>query len=500
MAMQMNDQVEARLAKLAAIRALGVNPYPYHFEPTHNSDQLRAEQEKLVAAATEVRWAGRIVRFNRRGKMAFMHLKDQTGRLQVLVAKGEVAELEYEVVKLLDIGDWIGVAGTMLVTQSGEYTLHAKSCTLLSKSVQPLPTPKEKIDENGNKVVFDQFKDQELRYRQRYLDLVLNDDVRETFRKRTLIVNEVRKYLVEQGYMEVDTPTLQAVYGGANARPFTTHHNAADIDLYLRVSNELYLKQLVIGGFERVFEFSRNFRNEGMDKTHNPEFSLLEFYQSYADYNDMMVHFETIYERACIAANGSTKVDFNGTVIDFKAPWRRLTVYDGLKEYGGLDVKAMSDDELKVAMKKHHVQLDGHWMRGRAILGLFEEIVEPNLVQPTFAMDFPKESTPLCKGHRTDPDLVEQFEPYINCWEVGNAYSELNDPIRQRQMLEEQVERGRGGEDETHPLDEVFLHAVECGMPPLGGCGIGIDRMIMLLTGSSSIRDVLLFPLMKPEA
>jgi lysyl-tRNA synthetase class 2 len=500
----LNDQIQARLDKLGKLRDLGVEPFPYKFDRTHTSEVLMADKAELLAAdegqGALVRFAGRVVRYNRKGKMCFMHLKDQWGRLQVVCANGEVSAEDYEVVKLTDLGDWIGVEGRVFETHTGEYSIRALKYTFLSKSVRPLPTPKEVVDPTtGEKKVFDAFHNVELRYRQRWNDLTLNDQSREVFRKRVKIIQSIRNYLNDRDYMEIETPVLQPIYGGANARPFTTHHNAAGIPLYMRISPELYLKRALIGGFEKVYEFSRNFRNEGMDKTHNPEFTLLEFYEAYADYNDMMVHFETIYEQACIAANGSTKVNFQGTEIDFKTPWPRITIYDAIKKYAGLDVKALSDDEIKAELAKIHVKLDGEWSRGRSILQLFEHYGEPNLIQPTFVIDFPKESTPLCKRHRTDPDLVEQFEPYCNAWEIGNAYSELNDPVRQREALEEQVERGRAGEDETHPLDENFLNSIEAGMPPTGGIGIGIDRMVMLLTDSPTIRDVILFPLMKPE-
>lgn len=500
MAMERNDQVDARLAKLATLREMGINPYPYNFDRTHTSSELINNQAALLESEEVVRFAGRIVRFNRRGKMAFMHLKDQEGRLQILAAKTEVEEGNYEIVKLMDLGDWVGVEGKGFMTKTGEFSVLAAKMEILAKAVRPLPIPKEKIDADGNKTIFDEFKDVDTRYRHRYIDLTLNDGVRDTFLKRSRIVSTVRRYLEDGGYLEVDTPTLQTIYGGANARPFETHHNSADIQLYLRVSNELYLKRCIVGGLEKVFEFSRNFRNEGMDRTHNPEFTAVEFYEAYADYNDMMIHFETIWERACIAANGTTEIEFMGNKIDIKAPWKRMTCYDALKTIGGIDVESMSDDDLISEMEKHHIKLDGGFLRGKAILSLFEELCEDKLIQPTFITDFPKESTPLCKRHRNNPDLVEQFEPYICGMEIGNAYTELNDPILQREALEEQVERGRGGEDETHPIDENFLHAIESGMPPTGGVGIGIDRMVMVLTDSPTIRDVLLFPLMKPES
>jgi lysyl-tRNA synthetase class 2 len=498
MAMEKNDQVEARLAKLDKLREMGINPYPHHFSVSHSSEELRAAQEELIEGEVEIHWAGRVVRYNRKGKMCFMHLKDQFGRLQVMAARGQISDENFELAKLIDIGDWVGVRGTMFVTQRGEYSVHTRELYMLSKAVRPLPVPKEKF-ENGQKIVFDEFKDVETRYRQRYIDLSLNDDVREVFVKRSKIVSAIREYLMEKGFMEVETPTLQPIYGGANARPFSTHHNAADMELYLRVANELYLKRCIVGGFERVFEFTKNFRNEGMDRTHSPEFSALEFYQAYADYNDMMEHFEQIWERACVAANGSTKIDYQGTEIDLKTPWPRMTMHDALKNYGDLSIDEMSDDEIKAELDKRHIEVDGQFLRGKAVVELFEAICEHQLIQPTFILDFPKESTPLCKIHRERDDLVEQFEPYINGWEVGNAYTELNDPVLQRQFLEDQVERGRGGEDETHPLDESFMHAIESGMPPTGGVGIGIDRMIMLLTNATTIRDVQLFPLMKPE-
>ena len=499
MAMEMNDQVQARLVKLDKYKELGINPYPYKFDVTHTSEKLLEAQEELNDSETEIGFAGRVVRYNRKGKMCFMHLKDQWGKMQAVVAKNIVGDDNYEVAKLLDIGDWVGVQGVMFTTQKGEYSVKVQKVEILSKAVRPLPIPKEKRNEDGSVTIFDEFKDIETRYRQRYIDLTLNDKVRDVFVKRTKILNSIRDYLVEQGFMEVETPVLQPIYGGASARPFTTHHNAAGLELYMRVSNELYLKRCIVGGLERVFEFAKDFRNEGMDKTHNPEFTLLEFYQAYADYNDMMTHFENIYEKACIAANGTTKINFQGQEIDVKAPWPRLTCYEAIQKFADINVTQLSDDELKAELKKHHIELDGGFLRGKAILALFEELCEDKLIQPHFIIDFPKESTPLCKLHRENKDLVEQFEPYINGWEVGNAYSELNDPILQRQALEDQVERGRGGEDETHPLDENFLHAIESGMPPTGGVGIGIDRMVMLLTDSPTIRDVLLFPLMKPE-
>ncbi|MEO7425919.1 MAG: lysine--tRNA ligase [Fibrobacteria bacterium] len=506
--MEMNDQVEARLEKLRKLREMGINPYPYGFTLTHDSAALLAAKDALLPAAVaegetpvpgpEIAFAGRIVRYNLKGKLAFVHLKDDAGRMQIMFGRDAVGEPSFELVKILDIGDWIGVKGTMFVTRAGEYSVHAKTVELLSKAVRPLPIPKEKI-ENGVKVIFDEFKDVETRYRQRYVDLTLNDGVRETFKKRSRIIQSIRQYLLDNAYLEVETPILQAIYGGASARPFLTHHNALDIPLYLRVSNELYLKRCITGGFPKVFEFAKDFRNEGIDRTHNPEFTLLEFYQAYADYNDMMKHFENVYAAACTAANGSPKFTYQGREFDLTPPWPRMTVKQAILKFSGLDVDSMSDADLQAELARSQVELKGKFMRGLAIKALFEAKCEAQLTGPVFIIDHPKESTPLCKIHRSDPDLVEQFEPYINGWEVGNAYTELNDPLLQRKLLEDQVERGRGGEDETHPLDEDFLRALEYGMPPTGGVGIGIDRMVMLLTDSATIKDVLLFPLMKPE-
>jgi len=497
--MEMNDQVEARLEKLNRLRAMGINPYPYRFDATHDSAALNADKETLLASQAEIRFAGRLIRFNLKGKIAFVHLKDGEGRMQVMFGQNQVGEAGFELVKMLDIGDWVGVRGLMMVTKTGEFTVSARGVEILSKAVRPLPIPKEKIDENGQKIIFDEFKDIELRYRQRYVDLALNDQVRDVFRKRTRILQAIRAYLLEQNYLEVETPILQPIYGGANARPFTTHHNALGIPLFMRVSNELYLKRLIVGGFPKVFEFAKDFRNEGIDRTHNPEFTLLEFYQAWADYGDMMVHFENLYSRACIAANGSAQCVFQGKTFDLTPPWPRMTVKQAIAKYAGIEVDALSDEDLRKELAARGAGVKGTFLRGLAIKELFEAACEPHLEGPVFIIDHPRESTPLCKAHRSDPSLVEQFEPYINGWEVGNAYSELNDPLLQRKLLEDQVERGRGGEDETHPMDEDFLRALEYGMPPTGGVGIGIDRMIMLLTDSPNIKDVLFFPLMKPE-
>ncbi|MFC1585517.1 lysine--tRNA ligase [Fibrobacterota bacterium] len=498
MPLEMNDQVKARMDKLAGIRELGIEPYPYGFDFSHTSVELKEQKDALLQTETRVSYAGRIVRFNRKGKMTFTHIKDGHGRIQCMITRDISGIQQYELVKLLDIGDWVGVEGKMFLTRTGEYTILADKIQLLAKALRPLPIPKEKM-ENGRKIIFDEFTDTETRYRQRYVDLALNDPVRDTFYKRGKIIHTIRKYLMDNGFMEVETPVLQPLYGGANARPFVTHHNTQDMDLFLRISNELYLKRCIVGGFSRVFEFSRNFRNEGMDRTHNPEFTILEFYQAFADYNLMMEHFENIYADCAREVTGSTAVIYQGTSLDLKPPWPRLTMKEALKVHASLDVDSLDDEDLKHEAEKSGLELKGGFLRGLAIQALFEEHCEKNLLGPVFITDHPRETTPLCKIHRDDPDCVERFEPYVNGWEVGNAYSELNDPLLQRKLLEQQIERGRAGEEETHPLDEDFLKAMEYGMPPIGGVGMGIDRLVMLLTDSPNIKDVLLFPLLRPE-
>ncbi|HNY31931.1 MAG TPA: lysine--tRNA ligase [Fibrobacteria bacterium] len=549
-AQALTDQELARRENLRRIREVGVEPYPYRFEFSHRAADLRFLGEGKDSAQLRIlgtfSLAGRVVAYRGSGKTAFLNLQDDHERIQVYLRKDDDAqeaglvqgqgEAIWPVVRSLDLGDFIGVRGLLMRTKTGELTLQAvgpDGFELLSKSIKPLPFPKveETKDETGKVVgrkTFQSslFTDVEARYRQRYADLAVNPDVANVFRLRTAMIQEVRSYLLEQQFLEVETPTLQAIYGGASARPFVTHHNALDIPLYLRISNELYLKRLIAGGFDRVFEFVKDFRNEGIDRTHNPEFTQVEFYQAYADYNDMMVHFQAIWQRAaktvlklkarrsalargiapealereCQAIQaGDVPLVYQGRELTtFFGQWERLPVKTALRRKG-VDIDALSDDELKDLIRVNHWELDGTFSRGRAMMLAFEELCEPDLWEPAFVMDHPLESTPLCKVHRADPTLVERFEPAIAGMEVGNSYSELNDPIVQRRLLEEQVERGRGGEDETHPLDEDFLRAMEYGMPPMGGVGIGIDRMAMILTDQSSIRDVLLFPLQRPE-
>ena len=492
------DARSIRLEKLKQLQDLGISPYPYSFQSTHDIPTLRQQADSLIDQQTPVALAGRLMAVRGKGKAIFANLQTGHERLQVYVRKDEVGEESFEVFNLCDLGDFLGLQGVMMRTQTGEVTLRANQVELLSKSIRPMPVPKFK-EVDGERVVYDEVKDKEFRYRQRYVDLSLNPEVAQVFRQRSQIFQTVRNYLLSQQFLEMETPTLQSVYGGANATPFVTRHKALGVDFYLRISNELFLKRLIVGGFDRVFEFVKNFRNEGIDRTHNPEFSALEFYQAYADYEDMMQHCETIYELCALAVHGSTQFEFEGTLLDVKAPWKRLTMLEAIETLGEIPFSSLSDQEVRQLLEQRDWTLDGEFSRGRAMQLIFEESCEAKLIQPTFITDYPQESSPLCKQHRQDPNLIERFEAYVMGWEIANAYSELNDPIRQRQLMEEQVERGRGGEAETHPLDEDFLRALEYGMPPLGGIGFGMDRMVMLLTGQNNIRDVILFPTLRPE-
>ena len=493
------DQQQIRLGKLEKIRNLGTEPYPYSFKRSHTVPEIIEQSEQLMENEQTVTIAGRLLAVRGKGKASFGNIQAQHTRLQIYVRLDAVGETAFEMFKLCDIGDHLGISGTLMHTKTGELTVRASVVELLSKSIRPIPMPKVE-EKDGERIVHDEVTDKELRYRQRYLDLILNPKVAAVFQKRTLIFNTIRDYLRKEGFLEVETPTLQAVYGGANATPFVTHHKALDQKFYLRISNELYLKRLIAGGFDAVFEFVKDFRNEGIDRTHNPEFSALEFYQAYVDYNEIMRHTENICELCAIAVNGTTVIEYEGQTIDLKAPWPRLSMLDAIQTLGGISFEKMSDVEVKNLLKENGWELDADYNRGLATQLVFEETCETQLIQPTFITDHPKETSPLCKQNRENPELLERFEAYINGWEIANAYSELNDPVIQRRLMEEQVERGRGGEKETQPLDEDFLRAMEYGMPPMGGVGIGIDRIVMLLTGQSTIRDVILFPTMRPEA
>jgi len=469
-----------RIGKTEKLRELGVNPYPYKFNKKHTC----AQAKELLGKKVET--AGRIMAVRGHGKITFLDLMDFSGKIQVWFQGEKLGKKKYGLLKLFDIGDFIGIEGKVIKTKAGEVTVDVDKFEFLSKSLRPLPTK------------WHGFKDVEERYRKRHLDLIMNPKTKEALEMRSKIITEIRNFLDKKGFLEVETPTLQPIYGGASARPFVTRHNALNTDLYLKISDELYLKRLIIGGFEKVYEIDHDFRNEGIDKTHNPEFTMLECYSTYADYNQMMKLTEELFAYVAKKALGTTKIKFKGKRIDLNPPWQRLSMFAAIKQYLGWDPERITDKELQKMLKKKGVKITGGYNRGLAIAELFEE-VEPSLVQPIFITDFPKETTMLCKLHRKNPDLIERFEPYIAGWEVGNAYSELNDPILQRKFLEEQLNLKQAGDEEAHPMDEDFIEALEYGMPPTGGLGIGIDRMVMLLTGQENIRDVILFPTLKPK-
>jgi lysyl-tRNA synthetase class 2 len=486
-----------RREELASLLAMGINPYPHGYEVDAFSSEVIAAFGDAAAERT-VKIAGRIMSVRRMGKASFCHLQDSAGRIQVYVKKDDLGEA-YDVFRLLDIGDIIGVEGFVFRTRTGEVSVHARSFRLLAKSLRPLPVVKEKTDEAGNKVLFDPFADKELRYRQRYVDLVVNPPVRDVFVRRSRIYRSMRTFLDAMGYLEVETPILQPLYGGAFARPFITHHNALDVDLYLRIADELYLKRLIVGGFLGVYEFAKDFRNEGMDRSHNPEFTMMELYVAYRDYLWMMDLVERLVSTAAREVNGTMQSTVGGRTIDFSPPWKRVTMFGAILDATGLDLRGMDERALREAAKKLKLDIDGLVGTGAVIDEIFSEKVEPALIQPTFVMDYPVEMSPLAKKHRSEPGLVERFEVIVNGHELCNAFSELNDPIDQRARFEEQMKSRARGDLEAQVLDEDFLRALEYGMPPAAGLGIGIDRLTMLLTGQESIRDVLFFPQMKPE-
>ncbi len=499
----LSDQERERLQSLQTLRERGVEPYAYSFERTHKSDAARGLfNESDIEAKPIASVAGRITAVRRMGKASFVHIQDEEGKIQLYFKSDELGD-GYETLKLLDMGDIIGAHGFIFRTRTGEISLHITSFEVLAKALKPLPVVKEEIDEaTGEKIIHDAFSDKELRYRRRYIDLVANPHIRDTFRKRSKIITTLRKFFDERGYLEVETPVLQPLYGGAYARPFVTHHNALDFDLYLRIADELYLKRLIVGGLaEGVYEISKDFRNEGMDKNHSPEFTMAEIYVAYKDYNWMMDFVEQMFaEVARVITGGDMKVtQKNGTVIDFTAPYRRLTMYDSIKEYTGIDVSAMDENALRETANKLDIHVDANAGSGKIIDEIFSEKVEGNLIQPTFITDYPLSMSPLAKNHRTKPGLVERFELMVNGQELANAFSELNDPLDQRARFEEQSKLKARGDDEAMALDEDFLRALETGMPPTAGLGFGIDRLVMIMTGEESIRDVVLFPAMRPE-
>ncbi|TVZ58829.1 lysyl-tRNA synthetase class 2 [Flavobacteriaceae bacterium MAR_2010_105] len=496
--MQLSEQELVRREKLNKLREMGINPYPANLYPvTHTSKQVKATFEE----GKTVNVAGRLMSIRVQGKASFAQLQDSEGKIQVYFNRDEICpgddKTKYNDLfkKLIDFGDFVGVEGELFTTQVGEKTIKAKDFTLLSKTLKPLPLPKEK-----DGVTYDAFTDPEQRYRQRYADLVVNPHVKNVFIKRTKLFNAMRQFFNDAGYFEVETPVLQPIPGGAAARPFVTHHNSLDIPLYMRIANELYLKRLIVGGFDGVYEFSKNFRNEGMDRTHNPEFTAMEIYVAYKDYNWMMLFCEQLLEHCAIAVNGTTKATFGNHDIDFKAPYARVTMADSIKHFTGFDISGKSEEEIRKAAKDMGVAVDDTMGKGKLIDEIFGEKCEGNYIQPTFITDYPKEMSPLCKEHRENPELTERFELMVCGKEIANAYSELNDPIDQRERFEHQLELAKKGDEEaTGTIDYDFLRALEYGMPPTSGMGIGMDRLLMFLTNNQSIQEVLFFPQMKPE-
>ena len=498
--LELSEQEIIRRNSLDEMRKMGIEPYPAaEYIVNAYTDEIK-ETFSDDAPQREVSVAGRIMSRRIMGKASFIELKDSKGRIQVYISRddlcpGEDKELYNTVFKkLLDIGDFIGIKGYVFRTQMGEITIHAQELTVLSKSLRPLPIVKVK-----DGVVYDAFEDPELRYRQRYVDLVVNEGVKEIFIKRNKVYNSMREFFNARGYMEVETPILQSIPGGAAARPFITHHNALDIPLYLRIADELYLKRLIVGGFEGVYEFSKNFRNEGMDRTHNPEFTCMEIYVSYKDYNWMMSFTERMLEKIALDVNGTTQVKIGDNLIDFKAPYKRVTMIDAIKEFTGIDITGMDEAQLRDVCRQLNIEIDDSMGKGKLIDEIFGEKCEGNYIQPTFITDYPIEMSPLTKRHRNNPELTERFELMVNGKELCNAYSELNDPIDQRYRFEEQLRLSEKGDDEAMFIDNDFIRALEYGMPPTSGMGIGMDRLVMLMTGQSTIQEVLFFPQMRPE-
>ena len=497
--MEFSEQELVRRDKLKKIRDLGIDPYPAELFPV--SDYSK-EIKNNFQIDKKVVISGRLMSRRIQGNASFAELQDSKGKIQLYFNRDEICPGENKILynelykKLLDIGDIIGVEGTLFKTKVGEKTVLVKNFKLLSKSLRPLPLPKE--DSEGN--LYDEFNDPELRYRQRYVDLIVNSDVRETFVKRTLITNSIRDFLNDREYLEVETPILQPIPGGATARPFLTHHNALNIPLYLRIANELYLKRLIVGGFDGVYEFAKDFRNEGMHRTHNPEFTILELYVSYKDYHWMMEMTEQLLEKVSIDSTGNTKVKVGDNTIDFKAPYERITIYDAIKKFTGIDISKMDESMLRNTAKDLNIEIDDTMGKGKLIDSIFGDKCEPNFIQPTFIMDYPKEMSPLTKVHRENNDLTERFELIVNGKEIANAYSELNDPIDQKERFEKQLELSKKGDQEAGEfIDYDFLRALEYGMPPTSGIGIGIDRLVMLMTDNLSIQEVIFFPQMRPE-
>jgi lysyl-tRNA synthetase class 2 len=501
MSLELSEQEIFRRNSMNELLSMGINPYPAEaFDVNVTVNEILEKYPTDNTLFQEVSIAGRIMTRRIMGAVSFVELQDSTGRIQIYIKRDDICPTEdksmYNTVfkRLFDIGDIIGITGYVFITQMGETTIHVKELKLLSKALKPLPVVKEKDGE-----LFDAFSDAEQRYRMRYVDLIVNSHIKDVFIKRTRLVNTMRNYLNEKGYLEVETPILQPLYGGAAARPFKTHHNSLDMTLYMRIANELYLKRLIVGGFDGVYEFSKDFRNEGMDRFHNPEFTQMELYVAYKDYNWMMDTVEEMVERIAIDLHGTTQVQVGTNLIDFKRPWKRFTMYEGIQHYTGIDIAEMDEAQIRAVAGKVGAEINETMGKGKLIDEIFGTVAEPFIVQPTFITDYPVEMSPLAKKHRSKPGLVERFEAVCNGKELCNSFSELNDPIDQRQRFESQLDLGKRGDDESMVLDEDFLRALEYGMPPTAGLGIGIDRLAMIMTNQTSIQDVLFFPQMRPE-
>jgi len=494
-----SDLRSIKIEKLDRIREMGINPYPNDYNRTHYTTEIIDNFEEYEKNKTPVAVAGRLIAIRKMGKAAFCHLRDSEGKIQFYVRKDKLSEQQFELFKLLDIGDFIGVSGSAFRTRTGEITVLAAELTLLAKALLPLPVVKEEEVE-GKKIVHDAFADKELRYRRRYLDLAVNPDVREIFKTRAKIVSSMRRYLENRGYVEVETPVLQPIYGGASARPFKTHHNALDIDLYLRIADELYLKRLIVGGFDGVFEIAKDFRNEGIDRLHNPEFSMMELYVAYHDYNFMMELVEELISTIAREITGSAEITYQGQRIDLSPPWERLSMFEAIKRYTGYAVDNADLAALKSFTKELEIDIESFWGRGKIIEEIYGAFVEPKIVRPTFIKDYPREISPLAKRSPDNPEIVERFEAVVAGFELANAYSELNDPDDQKQRFLEQMEQRNLGDEEAQVLDEDYIMALEYGMPPTTGLGVGVDRLTILLTDTTSLRDVILFPHMKPRS
>ncbi|MCP4566769.1 MAG: lysine--tRNA ligase, partial [FCB group bacterium] len=483
----LNQIIAGRINKLEQIRKLGIEPYPYSYNPTHSTKQALEKYDRLAESETEINLAGRIMSIRNMGKALFFNFQDETGRLQGYVKKNNIGDDPWKLFSLLDLGDIIGVTGTMFTTRTGEKTIAVKTFTLLTKALHPLP---EK---------FHGLTDKETRYRQRYVDLIANPEVRDTFRLRSKIIAAIRGYLEQKGFMEVETPILQPLYGGGIAVPFVTHHNKLDMELYLRIADELYLKRLIVGGFDKVWELCKDFRNEGMDRKHNPEFTMIELYQAYADYHDIMELLEELLRHAVTSAHGVTEIEYEGQLIDFGKPFKRISMIDAIIEEGGPDLSDFDFDRALGEAKKAGMNMAKLINHGKIVESFFDTLVEPKIVSPTFIINHPRDISPLAKALRGEPRLAERFELFIAGMECANAFSELNDPIDQKERFLDQGKVADAGDEEAHQLDHDFINALSYGMPPTGGLGIGVDRIVMIMTGEHSIRDVIFFPQMKPE-